>query len=231
VALADLDRAARELAKKLVPKLDAAAEERRERRVTEGARAVVDVDEDPAPESAAPTPAPVAPAPAAPAPATPAAATPAAAPKPRPKPTVDNRPALVVYQPDGEIAGGAIPVQGLASAALHRLVAKLGFRAVSTRGVGVAPTAVAADAARKQNARATIMLRVKDVQFSWAGVLTARGTVRVKLVGADGKVLLDRVVETDTLVGSRGDRHDALVRFVLRQALEIVTRDVARALR
>jgi hypothetical protein len=217
VTLGDLDRAAGELARKLVPKLDAAAEERRRRKSTEAPRLAVEPDAtEPEPGTTQPDAvAVVAPAPD----------------PPTPTPTVDDRPTLVVYEPDGEIADGAIPARGLASAALHRLVASLGYRALASRGVGVAPTTIAAEEARKQKARATIMLRVKEVEFTWSGVLTARGRVRMKLVSSEGKVLLDRVIQTDTLVGSRGDRHDALVRFVLRQAMEIVSRDVAKALK
>jgi hypothetical protein len=62
-------------------------------------------------------------------------------------------------------------------------------------------------------------------------VLSARGTVRLVVVEPGGRLLLDRRLQTDTVVGSRGDRHDALVRFVLRQVFEIAGRDLAGALR
>jgi hypothetical protein len=62
-------------------------------------------------------------------------------------------------------------------------------------------------------------------------VLTAHGTLRLVAVAPDGRVLYDEVLETDTLVGNRGDRQDALVRMVTRQAMEIASRGLAKALR
>ncbi len=152
----------------------------------------------------------------------------------------DTRPAILVYQPDGQVSGGVVPVS-IAQGVLDAQVARLGYRSIASSNIGVVDAAFAADEARRASAMATIMLRVADIDFerrggnfsldaAVPGVLTARGRVRVKLVSADGGVLLDRTVKTDTLVGSRGDRHDALVRFVVRQALEILARDLGKAL-
>ncbi len=148
-----------------------------------------------------------------------------------PRPAPDPRPVVVVYRPDGVVAGGAIPVGDVATGAIVKLLSGLGYRALISSTTGVAPTDVAAASARGANARATLMLYVYGVDYTWDGVLLARGRLRLIAVAPDQRVLVDRVLETDTLVGSRGDRHDALLRFVVRQAMDMSRRELALALR
>ena len=157
------------------------------------------------------------------------AATPTAAAPPLRQP--DFRPAILVFQPTGEVAGGAVDVRDVTLAAIDRLVAQEGFRAIlATRTGFVAPDEAAREAGAA-HARATVMTRVHDVEFSWTGVLTARGSVHFVVVAPDGRLLMNRDVETDTLVGSRGDRHDALVRFVVAQAFDIARKELVAAIR
>ena len=74
---------------------------------------------------------------------------------------------------------------------------------------------------RASRADYAVMLDVRRVDFGWRGVLTARGKVRVLLVDGSGTALYDQVVRTGTVVGSRGDRHGALIRFIVAQAVDI----------
>ena len=66
------------------------------------------------------------------------------------------------------------------------------------------------------------MINVREVQFSYRAVLSARGTVQVAVIGADGVPVFAKTVSTDTVVGSRGDRHQALVYQVASQALDML---------
>ena len=192
--LADLDVAARDLARRLKAPLATAAAERQARRDKERATPVAT-----APVVAAPT-------------------------------TVDARPAVVVYQPDGKAGKGTEALRTAGMSALVRALSELGYRSIVSSSAGIFPPDVAARSASSARARATLMLYVYGVEYLWEGVLTARGQLRLIAVGADGRVLLDRYLETDTVVGSRGDRHDALVRFVIAQALDMSRRDLQKAL-
>ena len=75
------------------------------------------------------------------------------------------------------------------------------------------------------------MMEVRSVSFEWRGVLSARGRVRIVLVDRTGTSLHDEIVETDTLVGSRGDRQAALIAFVAEQALDIIYPALRRQLK
>jgi hypothetical protein len=76
---------------------------------------------------------------------------------------------------------------------------------------------MAARLAQRENALYAVLVVIEGVSFSWKGVLTARGKVRVDVVGSGGDVLMSQRYRTGTLVGSRGDRHDALIYFVAEQ--------------
>ena len=140
---------------------------------------------------------------------------------PSPGRVADIRPTVVVYQPEGLAAGGTLPVRSVATSALVGLLTQLGYRAIISSNLGVGPVDVAAGSARSAGARATLMLYVYSVDFGREGVLTARGSLRLMAVAPDRRVLVDRTLETGTVVGSRGDRHDALLRMVLAQAMEM----------
>ncbi|MBZ0233405.1 MAG: hypothetical protein K8M05_13840, partial [Deltaproteobacteria bacterium] len=49
----------------------------------------------------------------------------------------------------------------------------------------------------------------------------ARARARVTVIDPSGKLLYRRVIRTDTLVGSRGDRTDTLVRFAADQVTDV----------
>lgn len=203
VALADLDQAAAELGKSLAKPVGDATTGRSQRQSDEKAA----VKALPA-ATAAPPP-------------------PSAAPVPKP----DFRPAVLVFQPEGQVAGGQVQFRDVTIGTLAKLLDGLGYRAILASRVGFVPPAEAAREASTAHARATLMAQLHDVDFTWSGVLLARGAVHLVLVGADGKVLINREIQTDTLVGSRGDRHDALVRFVVAQAFDIARKEISVVLR
>ncbi len=150
----------------------------------------------------------------------------AVAPPAEPLRQPDFRPAVLVYPPEGQTA-----VRDMLVASMARLLDSLGYRTVLAGAVGFAPPADAARAAAEAHARATIMVALHDVDYTWSGVLLARGRLHLVAVGADGRLLYNRDIETDTLVGSRGDQHDALARFVVAQALDIGRKELAGALK
>jgi hypothetical protein len=76
-----------------------------------------------------------------------------------------------------------------------------------------------------------LILQVRDIRFAWAGVLLGRGQVRAILFDTGGQRVYDRLRSTDTVVGSRGDHHAAVVRFVMEQATDIFAPELLRAMR
>jgi hypothetical protein len=205
VALGDLDQAATELARALAKPIGDAASGRSRRKSDEKAAVK---------------------------------AIPAAAPAPPPSPTPttqplrqpDFRPAVLVFQPTGEVAGG-FDFRDVTLATMDRLVAQEGGRTILATRTGFVEPDEAAREATAAHAKATVMMRVHDVEFSWIGVLTARGHVHFVVVAPDGKLLMNRDIQTDTVVGSRGDQNDALVRFVVAQAFDIARKELVAAIR
>jgi hypothetical protein len=147
---------------------------------------------------------------------------------------------MLVFEGTGQAAGGAIPVADAATRASQALARRLGFRPLSP--AAPPPTAEAGEGDRwaparvraalaSAGARYGLAMEVRDIRFAWESVLLARGYVRVTLFDAEGQRIYDRVRRTGTLVGSRGDLHAALVRFVMEQVTDMFAPDLARALR
>ncbi len=116
--------------------------------------------------------------------------------------------------------------EAIVTDALAALVERLGYRAVISDLRGIAPPAKVKDAlGAASGARFALLAEVRSVEYQWAGkdVMTARGSMRLVLVDAAGKPLYNAVLDTDTLVGSRGDRHAALLGFVARQVMQMAT--------
>lgn len=225
--LAQIDRLAEELARALDEPLRAAMSAKRQRRVVTSAPAT---GRTPAGNAAEPG-------------QTQPATQPARQPATPPAAATSARPGapMLVFDATGQAAGGAVPVDDVATAASHAIARRLGFRPLSppaspsTGASGArqdrwAPERVRA-ALASAGARHGLAIEVRDVQFTWKGVLLARGRVRVMLFDAAGQRIYDRVRRTGTLVGSRGDLHAALVRFVMEQAADMFAPDLARALR
>lgn len=74
----------------------------------------------------------------------------------------------------------------------------------------------------RSGAKYLLMIHVRDVPFSYRAILSARGTVQLAVLGTDGVSLFAKTVSTDTVVGARGDRHQALVYQVASQAFDIL---------
>lgn len=200
VAVADLDRAATQVAKLLAPKIDAVAARPRKERPKPPPPPVV---EAPKPRSQPPQPPP----------------------QVVPEEPADARPVLAVYQPDGKLGAE------LARPIVHAFVERLGHRPVALPTGGSVAVGVAGADARAAKSAGTLMVRVVSVDFKRRGVLTARGSVRVRLVDPMGQVLLDRTVDTDTVVGAKSDDAARVTTYVLRQGLDILQREVKKALR
>jgi hypothetical protein len=175
-------------------------------------QAAIDARKARAHRSAPPPPAPVAPRAPAPAPAAPAP---------------DPRPAVIVYRASGENVGEA---RAVAAAGASELLAELGYRAVPQERIGLFPVELAAGDATVGGARAALMIDVSHLDFAWDGVLTAHGTVRLVAISPQSQILFNRDLVTDTVVGARSDGHAALVRYVIRQAMDIARRELAVAL-
>lgn len=141
-----------------------------------------------------------------------------------------KRPTMVVFNAVGQAAGGAVPVADVATHASWQLAADLGYRPVGPQQKGVVTPARAMAALRRHKASYGMMIEVKDIAFSWYGVLAAQGRFRVTVINAQGRPVYDGTHRTATLVGSRGDRHAALVRFVMAQARDIARAELARVL-
>jgi hypothetical protein len=143
----------------------------------------------------------------------------AKAPPPPPPSTHSTAQALPALRPAMIITRDK---EAIVTDALAALVERLGYRAVVSDLRGIAPPQKVKTALGKASARFALLAEVKNVDYEWASkdVLTARGSMRLVLVDSAGAPLYNAVVDTDTLVGSRGDRHAALLGFVARQVMQ-----------
>ena len=141
-----------------------------------------------------------------------------------PSATVSAAPQLLIVPASGQAAKGVVEVRRPATAGAVQLAQRLALRfqvrSEIQEGAGLL---VVANALRQAGAPYALMLHLKKVDFSYSGVLSARGTVRVLVVDAAGRAVIDKTVETGTVVGNRGDRHRALVYLVTEQALDMVS--------
>ena len=142
-------------------------------------------------------------------------------------PDLAERPALIVFTPSGQGAGGSIEVVDIATEAAFALAVELGYRPVASKLSGMVETSQAIAAMAEHKVTRALMLDIRDVEFTWRGVLTARGRFRARLIDDAGKTLAKVARRTDTLVGSRGDRHRAIVYFVIDQIVDILRAELA----
>ncbi|HYU16095.1 MAG TPA: hypothetical protein VEL05_08495, partial [Candidatus Acidoferrum sp.] len=155
----------------------------------------------------------------------------------RAPPTVDGRSSqrggarlLLVGRTGGHLVQPGLAADPAVTTRAADLVHRMGGRArvIELRGIA-SPGAVKA-ALDGSGAAFALLSEIQELRFSWLGVLTARGRVRLVLVDVGGSAVFDSTVQTDTLVGSRGDRHEALLGFVARQALDIAAPRLRRIL-
>lgn len=138
-------------------------------------------------------------------------APPDAPPPPPPPPApIDRRPIariVVVGRTLHDRSGATLDVAALGTPAAAALAERLGYR-------------IAAGPAEPAALTITVELLSLAAGFE-RDVPIGRARARVKVEDARGKVF-DRIVRTDTVVGSRGDRVDTLVRLVAAQVTDVV---------
>lgn len=145
-------------------------------------------------------------------------------------PRADGKARLVVVPPAGKIAAGGVAIAEPFVIAMRGSVERLGFTpAVSSVEGGVVSADITRDV-RKLGGGHGLLMDLREIDFEWVGVLAARGRVRVTLIDSRGNPRFDRLIRTDTVIGSRGDRHAALISFVAAQALDIAYPALRRAL-
>jgi hypothetical protein len=149
----------------------------------------------------------------------------------RPEPAGAAGPAILLVGRAGGGVRAGITADPFATASAVDFAQRLGRRPLVMQLSGIAPPGDVRSALAAAGARHALLTQVVDIEFAWVGVLTARGSVRVVLVDQSGAALYDETVETDTLVGSRGDRQEALLGFVAGQALQIAGPRLRRLLR
>lgn len=136
-----------------------------------------------------------------------------------PPPVDDARP-LALLALTGAVTGAdGQGISPLVAPSLVRLAGRLGHRAAPLGEGGLATPAQAVIAA---DAELAIVIRVLAVDGSVArGIPVARARAQVDVYDRTG-LRYRRTVRTDTLVGSRGDRADTLVRSAVAQIVDVV---------
>lgn len=149
-----------------------------------------------------------------------------------PAPAADRRPLAVVVVGAPGMEAAPVDVPALLAPAALELGRQLGHRVVvqAAGPDGAAPTALAAVGSERA---APLVIGFELLGFH-AGrqgdIPVARARARVTVVAAAG-ALYRRVVRTDTVVGSRGDRVDTLVRFAAAQVTDVVAPRIRERLR
>lgn len=144
---------------------------------------------------------------------------------PRPPPPRDTRPLAVFVVAAPALARADAPpidIAPLLAPAALELARRLGHRAsVET---APPPPAPAIDPAAATRQGAALVVGFELLGFA-AGtqrdIPIARARARVTVFDASGKLLYRRTVRTDTLVGSRGDRIDTLIRSAAAQVTDV----------
>jgi hypothetical protein len=140
-------------------------------------------------------------------------------------PLRDTRPLAVVVVSAPALAtidAASVDIAPLFAPAALELARRLGHRAsVET---APAPPAVALDPAVAARHGAELVVGFELLTFTagtQADIPVARARARVTVLDASGRQIYRRIVRTDTLVGSRGDRVDTLVRFAAAQVTDV----------
>ena len=151
---------------------------------------------------------------------------------PQPAPIRPNTPAQAARRPQrpptlllmpatGSAADGVVAVRDPATASAAAMLSRMGIPHAVSSGSGE-DLRLALTELRRSGSRYLLSLQVLSVDFYYNAVLSARGSVRVSLFGPDGLAVFAKTVHTDTVVGGRGDRHQALVYRVTEQALDML---------
>lgn len=142
------------------------------------------------------------------------------APPDRPAPTVDRRP-LALIALTGALTGPEGQTQIIAplvAPSLVRLADRIGHRAAP---LGEGRLAKPALAVAQGDGALAIVIKVLSVDVHGQAIPQGRARARVLVYDRTGLVYA-RTIRTDTLVGSRGDRPDTLVRSAVAQVVDVV---------
>jgi len=135
---------------------------------------------------------------------------------------VDRRPVALVTVQAPTLAdrdGAPMPVATLAAPAVADLARRVGYRAVAVDAHAAVDPAVLA------SSRAALRITVELLSLSHEtsrDIPLGRARARVTVTDASGAPVYRRTVRTDTLVGSRGDRLDTLVRLAAAQVTDVI---------
>ncbi len=153
----------------------------------------------------------------------------------RPVAVEDRRPLAIVMISGPGIAGAdgsAVDVAPLMAPAAIELARQLGHRAAVE--VALAGSQATFDPIAIRGRGAALVVRF-DLMAFLAGtqreIPVARARARVTVYDATGTQLYRRVVRTDTLVGSRGDRVDSLIRFAAAQVTDVAAPRIRERIR
>ncbi len=141
-----------------------------------------------------------------------------------------RQPDFIVATASGFAAEGSVRVEEAATDAAYAFADRIGINYVGSVADGRDSAVALANAARDASARYALALFITDVDFSYQGVLAARGQAIVRVVDRTGVVILEKRIRTATIVGNRGDRHTALVYGVAEQALDIALPGLVEAI-
>ena len=135
-------------------------------------------------------------------------------------PAADRRPVVLIAL-TGALAGpdGPQGIAPLVAPSLVRLADRIGHRAAPLGEAGLA--APAASLAGGTAALAIVIAVLEVDARGEAGIPQARARARVDVYDVNG-LIYRRSIRTDTLVGSRGDRADTLVRSAVAQVVDVV---------
>jgi hypothetical protein len=141
-----------------------------------------------------------------------------------PPPPPPLRPMLAAVVVDPGLGAAGEPLRTALAAALGPWAARRHHEAKPVDAAGAAPKAVAF-----ANADLSIIYDVRafDVERDTAGIPLAKAQVRVRIADAS-KVVFDRVVITDTIVGEKNLAADKLAERVAREVMQIVDPHVKR---
>ena len=135
-------------------------------------------------------------------------------------PAADRRPVVLIAL-TGALAGpdGPQGIAPLVAPSLVRLADRIGHRAAPLGEAGLA--APAASLAGGTAALAIVIAVLEVDARGEAGIPQARARARDDVYDVNG-LIYRRSIRTDTLVGSRGDRADTLVRSAVAQVVDVV---------
>jgi hypothetical protein len=136
-----------------------------------------------------------------------------------PVPEVDHRPiALIAVRSGARLREGDPELIPILRVGATRLAGLVGYQASeindAPRPADVPATLTAGKAGL------VLVIDLLGIHYGKGGVITARARARIRVADASG-VVFERTIRTNTLVGGRGDRRDAVARAAIDQLVDI----------